>query len=93
MRKYVDLKDPEVLAAMQRMYEHAVEEAKQALADAISWQDLWVQLLKPELRPALETHLDEVSFDRLQNLALNTGDLLKEAVNEWAYGKPIPEML
>jgi hypothetical protein len=91
--KKVDLNDPEVLASMQRMYEHGLMEAKQALADAVSWFPLWVQLLQPELRPALETHLDEESFYRLQNLALNTGDMLKEAVNEWVFGKPIPETL
>jgi hypothetical protein len=77
---------PEDLAAMQSMYDHAVEDAKRDLADAISWQPLWDQLMTPGFRETLEACLDEVSFDRLQNLALQT-DLLSKSVNDWAYGK------
>src|SRR6516225_4425980 len=56
---------PEDLAAMQSMYDHAVEDAKRDLADAISWQPLWGQLMTPGFRETLEACLDEVSFDRL----------------------------
>jgi hypothetical protein len=83
---------PEDLACMQSMYEHAVMEAKQELAAAISTASIWDGLMKEEVRMALAAHLDEVSCDRLQTLALDV-DLLKEPVKEWAYGKPVPEML
>jgi hypothetical protein len=89
MRKDLSEED---LAVMQSIYDSTVEKVKQALADAISWQPLWDQLMAPELRPALAANLDEVSFDRLVTLALGAG-LIETAVNEWAYGKPLPEML
>jgi hypothetical protein len=73
------------------MYDDAVMGAKKNLADAIGWEALWNQLMKPELYNALAANLDEVSFERLVTLAI-ARDLLDKEVREWAYGKPIPEM-
>jgi hypothetical protein len=67
-----DWNSPEANAYFQSVWEHAVKSAKKALSEAIRYQPLWDQLMKPELRAALEVHLDEVSFDRLETLALST---------------------
>jgi hypothetical protein len=92
MIEKVDMNSPEALASMQRMYDHAVAGAKKDLADAIGWQALWDALMGPELYNALAANLDEVSFERLVTLAI-ARDLLDKEVREWAYGKPIPEVL